>query len=63
MSTYIYNWIPNFNEDENMSKELSSKQLRDKGAFKKGKPHAIKGMGPNSNFDIKNFWGELSKHI
>ena len=47
--------MPNFNEDENMSKELSSKQLREKGAFEKGKPHAIKGMGPKSNFDINNF--------
>jgi hypothetical protein len=55
MSIYIKNLIHNFNEDETMSKNKVPNGWEIRVHLKKGKPHAIKGMGPKLSFDIKHF--------
>jgi hypothetical protein len=63
MSSLTYICIHNFNNDEKISKNKVPNSWERRGAFKKKLAPCHKGMGPKSNFGIKTFQGELSKHF
>ncbi len=63
MTSLTYICIHNFNNDEKISTNRVPNSWERRGAFKKKLAPCHKGMGPKSNFGIKTFQGELSKHF
>ncbi len=60
--TLTYNCIHNFNDDERISQNKVPNGWERRGILKRLAP-CHKRMGPKLNFGIKNFQGELFKHI